>query len=171
MQWRKSILKRKKEVINKETEEIIWNSKICYICKEKLKDKYINDKKYCQVRDYCQYTGKYRGAAHRICNLRYSVLKEIPRGFCNESNFDDHFIIKMLPAEFEKQFIWFGENAEKYIAFLVPIEKELITIDKNGEEITNSISYRLQFIDNLRFMTSLLSNLVNNLAEEISKIK
>ena len=38
-------------------------------------------------------------------------------------------------------------------------------------EITNSISYRLQFIDNLRFMTSLLSNLVNNLAEEISKIK
>ena len=36
--------KKKKEVINKRTEEIIWNSKICYICKEKLKDKYINDK-------------------------------------------------------------------------------------------------------------------------------
>ena len=62
-------------------------------------------------------------------------------------------------------------KCRKYIAFLVPIEKELITIDKNGEEITNSISYRLQFIDSLRFMTSLLSNLVNNLAEEISKIK
>ena len=77
----------------------------------------------------------------------------------------------MLAAEFEKQFIWFGENVEKCIVFLVPIEKELITIDKNGEEITNSISYRLQFIDSLRFMTSLLSNLVNNLAEEISKIK
>ena len=77
----------------------------------------------------------------------------------------------MLAAEFEKQFIWFEESVEKCIAFLVPIEKELITIDKNGEEITNSISYRLQFIDSLRFMTSLLSNLVNNLAEEISKIK
>ena len=77
----------------------------------------------------------------------------------------------MLAAEFEKQFIWFGENAEKYIAFLVPIEKELITIDKNGEEIANSVSYRLQFIDSLRFMTSLLSNLVNNLAEVICKIK
>ena len=77
----------------------------------------------------------------------------------------------MLAAEFEKQFLWFGENVEKCIVFLVPIEKELITIDKNGEEITNSMSYRLQFIDNLRFMTSLLSNLVNNLGEEISKIK
>ena len=77
----------------------------------------------------------------------------------------------MLAAEFEKQFIWFGENTEKYIAFLVPIEKELITIDKNGKEMTKSTSYRLKFIDSLRFMTSLLSNLVNNLAEEISKIK
>ena len=39
----------------------------------------------------------------------------------------------MLAAEFEKQFIWFGENVEKCIVFLVPIEKELITIDKNGD--------------------------------------
>ena len=29
-------------------------------------------------------------------------------------------------------------------------------IDKNGEEITKTISYRLQFIDSSRFMESLL---------------
>ena len=28
-----------------------------------------------KVRDHCHYTGKYRGAAHNICNLRYKVPK------------------------------------------------------------------------------------------------
>ena len=44
-------------------------------------------------------------------------------------------------------------------------------IVKNGEEITKTISYRLQFIDSARFMTSSLSNLVSNFAEVIHKIK
>ena len=34
-----------------------------------------------------------------------------------------------------------------------------------------NISYRLQFIDNTKFMASSLSNLVNNLAEGIHIIK
>lgn len=34
-----------------------------------------------------------------------------------------------------------------------------------------TISNRLQFIDSTRFMASLLSNLINNLAEEIHKIQ
>ena len=41
----------------------------------------------------------------------------------------------------------------------------------NGEEITQNKSYILQFIDSARFMTSLLSNIVNNLFEEIHRIK
>ena len=32
-----------------------------------------DDKKYQKVRDPCHYTGKYRGAAHEICNLRWLV--------------------------------------------------------------------------------------------------
>ena len=38
---------------------------------------------------------------------------------------------------------------------------------RNGEWITKTISYRLQFIDSAKFMTSSLSNFINNLAEEI----
>ena len=45
--------------------------KIFYICKKEF-DK--NDKKH-KVRDHCHYTGKYRGAAHDICNLRYKIPK------------------------------------------------------------------------------------------------
>ena len=43
-------------------------------------------------------------------------------------------------------------------------------IDKNGKEVTKTISYRLQFTDSTRFIASLLSNLVDNLAEGIHKI-
>ena len=35
-------------------------------------------KKYLKVKDHCHYTGEYRGAAHSICKLTYSVPKEIP---------------------------------------------------------------------------------------------
>ena len=64
-----------------------------------------------------------------------------------------------------------GENTEKYITFTVLIEKEVTRIDKNGEEITKNISYMLEFIDNARFMVSLLTNLVNNLSEGIHRIE
>ena len=33
---------------------------------------------YQKVRYHCHYTGKFRGAAHSICNLRYKVPQEIP---------------------------------------------------------------------------------------------
>ena len=51
------------------------------------------------------------------------------------------------------------------------IEKEVTRTDKNGEEITEKISYILQFFDSARFMESSLSNLVNDLFEEICRIK
>ena len=48
-----------------------------------------------EVGDLCSYTGEYRGAAHSICNLNYSVHKKIIT-FHNGSNYDYHFIIKEL---------------------------------------------------------------------------
>ena len=44
-------------------------------------------KKYIKVKDHCQYTEKYRGAAHDICNLRYKTQKKIPAVFHNVSTF------------------------------------------------------------------------------------
>ena len=131
----------------------------------------MKDKKYHKIRDHCHYTGEYRGAAHSLCNLKYKVLKKVPIVFHNGSNYDYHFIIKELAEEFKKQFTCLGENTEKYITFTVPIEKEVTRTDKNGEEITKNISYILQFIDSARFMASSLSNLANNLSEEIHRIK
>ena len=51
---------------------------------------------YQKVRDHCHYTGKYRGAAHSICNLKFNVPSEIPVVFHNGSNYNYNFIIKEL---------------------------------------------------------------------------
>ena len=94
------ILKKNIEKITKEQQESYENSKICYICKEKLENKYLKDKKYCKVRHHCHYTGEYRGIVHSICNLKYGVPKKIPIVFRNGFNYDQPFIIKELPEEF-----------------------------------------------------------------------
>ena len=117
------------------------------------------------IRDHCHYTGKYRSAAHDICNLRYKIPKEIPAVFHNGSTYDYHFIIKELAEEFEGEFECLGENTEKYIIFLVPIKKELTKKDKNGNDKITKISHKIKFIDSFRFMSTSLSNLVSNLSE------
>ena len=40
--------------------------------------KYTNDKDYQKDKDLRNYTSEYRGAAHSMCDLKYSILKEIP---------------------------------------------------------------------------------------------
>ena len=86
-----------------------------------------------KVRHDCHYTGEYRDAAYSVCNLKHSVLKKILIAFHNGSKYDHHFIIKELATE-KKLFTCLGENTEKYIAFTVPIEKEVTRIDKNREK-------------------------------------
>ena len=55
---------------------------------------------YWKVRDHCHHTGKYRDAAHSICNLKFKVPNEIPIIFHSGSSYDYHFIIKELAKEF-----------------------------------------------------------------------
>ena len=106
---------------------------------------------------------KIQRAAHNTCSLRYETPEDIPVVFHNGSTYDYHFIIKELAEEFEEQFECLGENTEKYVTFSVPIKKGL----DNGKSIT----YRTKFIDNFRFMSSSLSNLVDNLSEGLNSDK
>ena len=162
----------KKKMISLTTEEKIHynKQKVCYICKKEFdnndttKSSSLERKKQQKVRDHCHCTGKYRGAAHNICNLRYKIPKEIPVVFHNGSTYDYHFIIKELVKEFEGNFGCLGENTEKYITFSVPIKKK---IDNKELEIT----YKIKFIDSYRFMSSSLSKLVDNLSQGIHNNK
>ena len=58
-----------------------------------------------------------------------------------------------------------------YETFSVPIEKEITKIDKDGNKSVVTISYKTKIIDSTRFMASLLSNLVDNVAEGVNKIE
>ena len=60
---------------------------------------------------------------------------------------------------------------EKFKTFSVPIEKEVMKVDKDGNENVATISYKIKFIDSATFMARSLSNLVDNLEEGIQKIK
>ena len=134
-------------------------SKFCYICNGIFntdeKDKhYINYKK---VIDHDHYTGKYRGAAHSICNLRYREQREIPVALHNGSNYDFHIIMNELAKEFRADMKCLGENTEKYISFSIPL--------KVANDEGKIIVYRLKFIDSFRFMNRFLPNLTNNLSD------
>ena len=74
----------------------------------------MKEKKYHKVTDHCDYTGKYRGTAHSICNLKNSVPKKIHVVLHYESNYDYNFIIKKIAEEFKKQFTYLGDDSEKY---------------------------------------------------------
>ena len=68
--------KNKTKLLTKELQESYENANICYICEKKFKHKILKTKKHLKVRDHCHDTGEYRGAAHSICNLKYSVSKK-----------------------------------------------------------------------------------------------
>ena len=118
------------------------NAKIYYIYQEQFENKHAKDKKYHKVRNYCHYARTYRSAAHSICNLEYSVLKEIAIVFYNGSNYDYHFTMYVRREEFGGNFICFGDNTQKYITFTVPTEKKVISMNKSRKEITKAKSYR-----------------------------
>ena len=145
-------------------EEIHHNKqKICYICEKEFDT---SDKKHYKVKDRYHYTGKYRAAAHNICNLGYKIPKEIPIVFHNGSSYDYHFIMKELVKEFEGNFECLGENTEKYITFSAPVKKKI-----NNKNKTLEITYKIKFIDSYRFMSTSLSKLVDNLSEGLHNNK
>ena len=96
-------------------------AKYCHICK-KVFGKKKNDIK---IRDHDHYTGKYRGAAHLICNLRYSTQIDIPVFFHNGTNYDFNLIINKLAKEFRSEVRCIPLNTNKYMSFSIPIKKEI----------------------------------------------
>ena len=59
--------------LTKEELKLNQDAKVPYICGKTIL-KLTKDKSYWKVEDHCHCTGKYRGAAHRICNLNLTCL-------------------------------------------------------------------------------------------------
>ena len=118
---------------------------------KRFKCKYTYDKNYRKVKGHLHFTGKHRGTADSIYDTRYSKLEEISLIFHSRPNYDDPFIVKELAKKFKWEFDFVQEKIEK--------------------KFTKTMSYKLQFINNARFMASLFWSLVDNPVEEIHKVK
>ena len=86
-----SNIPKKNMIFRKEEEERFNRETKCWICKGEF-----NDDKDIKVRDHCHFTGKYRGAAHKICNLKYRIPNFTPIAFHNLAGYDSHLFIKEL---------------------------------------------------------------------------
>ena len=107
------IEKEKNVAFNKQRVKAHEDAKICYIWGKYFINKLFRDINYPKIRDYCYYTGKYRGPAHSIYNLKFNVPNEIPVVLYNGSKYDYHFnriLIKELANVFEGPFECIGEN-------------------------------------------------------------
>ena len=88
----------------------------CWLCKGEL----INDKN-CKVRHHCHFTGRYRGAAHKICNLKYRKPDFTPVLFHNLIGYDSHLFMKNLGMT-EGTIDCIPNNEERYITFTKKIQ-------------------------------------------------
>ena len=156
----------KKEMVPLSPEE--WKkfreSEVCWLCKGKF-----GEKTFSKVRDHCHYTGKFRGAAHQSCNLKFKRPKFTPVFFHNLQNYDAHLFVRALGLMDDVLSIsCIPNNNEKYISFSLKFElKRIIKWDPKKEEwIEVVIKHEIRFLDSFKFTLSGLNGLVKNLSRE-----
>ena len=149
-------LENKDMIFTPENEKEFINASNCWLCGEYMG----NDR----VRDHCHFTGKFRGAACNSCNLKLKRQNNISVFFHNLAGYDSHLFIKKLGTPEEKENIdCIPNNEEKYISF----SKTIITGQyKNKQGETKDKTFKIIFKDSLKFMSSSLGTLVNNLPRD-----
>ena len=140
--------------ITEEEQEQFNQASRCWICEKLLN---LQDR----VRDHCHFTGRYRGAACNICNLKYRKPNNISVFFHNLTGYDSHLFIKKLNTTMGA-IDCIPNNEENYISFSKTIKTGEYK-NKNGE--TKNKYFKIIFKDSLKFMASSLEALVNNLPE------
>ena len=125
--------------ITPEEDESFKLAEECWLCENPLDDT--------KVRDHDHLTGKYRGAAHNICNINVKQKSSsfVPIFFPNFSGYDCHLIFQeLLIQAFEKGY-------------------EPKIIPKSMENYVSIQVGCLRFLDSYRFLSSSLDKLVKSL--------
>ena len=147
-------------MLRKNTKKILWEkgekeafakTNICWFCRKKIE--------YKKVADHCHLTGRFRGAAHEVCNLKAKVPEFTPVFMHNLDGYDSHLFIKNMGNEFG-EITAIPNNEEKYVSFSLKIiwgEFE----DNEGKK--HNLYHEIRFLDSLKFMNYPLADLVKNL--------
>ncbi|UYV82310.1 hypothetical protein LAZ67_21001678 [Cordylochernes scorpioides] len=118
------------------------NEQTCHICKKQLDIK-------TKVIDHCHWSSRYRGAAHKICNLNYHNISKFRCLLHGAKNYDDHFLIKALRHVPHKHLTIIPMNIEKYSVILV-------------DDVI--------FLDSFQFLSASLNTLSSNLPQDGFKV-
>ena len=136
------------------------NAVECWICSKEVSE---DDKKAdAKVRDHCHFTGKYRGAAHSSCNLKYKKPNFTPVVIHNLARYDAHLFVRFL-GKTEGDIKCIPNTDQNYISFSKNIRVGSY-LNEKGEEV--KIMHEIRFIDSFKFLPSSLANLVTNLPED-----
>ena len=117
------------------------NATHCNIC-----EKVLDRSSETPARDHCHFTGVFRGAVHKHCNLEYKVDKEkykVPVIFHNLRGYDAHLIFQKIKQKHGKINV-IPNTSEKYISFTVGCMK---------------------FLDSMQFLSASLEKLSAQLKE------
>ena len=118
----------------------------CWICNKEFAD---DDVKNDKVRDHCHFTGRYRGAAHKICNFLYRTPNFTPVVFHNLSGYDSHLFVKNLGRS-DGSISCIPNNKERYISFSKKIQENKV----NGTLPVKNPSHfmKLLLVDNRKII-------------------
>ena len=151
----KAFKKSDMDITKKQMEEYN-NATKCYLCT----GEFTSDNK--KVRDHCHVTGLFRGAAHDKCNLKLRLSHKIPVIFHNMRGYDCHHLMQKISL-FKKSISIIPNNMEKYMSFSIgTFRKEW---NKEEKKMVDKERFNLKFIDSFQFMSSSLSQLVDDLSK------
>lgn len=140
------LLNPKRLVMTEEDMQKFNNAKECYLCRREFHDQQV------KVRDHDHVTGKFRGAAHQVCNLLLRRQYKIPVFFHNFRGYDGHLLVAAL-----------GEDAQKTRAAREKA-RSLRVIGQGMEKyLTLSYGDHIVIKDSLQFMAESLENLAASL--------
>ena len=138
-------------------EQAEWEAaEICHLCEKE--GNWQPDKApgvhhaYTKVKDHCHYTGKYRGAAHSKCNMKYGKWPIVTVVFHNLKGYDSHFLIKALQPWHGQEKI-LPDNMQKFKSF------ELARYHRLSDGRIRM--YTIRFIDSFAFLQNSLDKLVH----------
>ena len=96
--------------------------------------------------------------------MQYKIPNYIPAVFHNLAGYDAHLFIRELAKHITGMGV-IAKNKEDYISFSIKVEVDKY-INKDGNERIKEME--LRFIDSIKFMSSSLDSLANNLAKGVT---
>lgn len=154
---------KRMEPLSVEKQQQFLNASKCHICEEKFEEV---DRR---VRDHSHLTGKFRGAAHELCNLRFQEPHMIPVVFHN-LKYDLHLLIEKIAAIGAGNIHIIPTSTENYISFTKYFNNNELTQASQQESFKYSNRFAFRFIDSFRFLAESLEALASNLVESDFKI-